>query len=169
MPSIWSRSAQKISERISGPRTKDLEFDSKAEQTLALEQQILGLRIYLKHFQLYIGSLTKLNKDVGSMLSLLATQKFSSAVGEGLIKLHLTAEGYFSEFTKNAEILWKYTSEWLNEMDEVKKLLESREGTRLEYDHYETKLEKIKRNRSDKLAKGEEITEKDNEYHTRVS
>ena len=143
MPNFWTKAGQFISEKISGTRTKDSDFDSAVEQMKNIEKGLISLRTFLNNFHSYTDNFKKYFSDFNSSLKLIYVETPYSFYTEEIRCQHQKIQLNFEDISKKINILHSKTSEWSIIFASAKEQIKSREEKRKVYDHYEGKLTKM--------------------------
>lgn len=167
MPNLWTKSTQTLSEAFKGPRTKDTEFDKKIEEFKGIERGINNLRNLLKNYNNLTLGIKNINKEIISCVTSIYSNSHYDKVSNYIVDLHTSIEKSYCEMVTNIHSIYLKTDEWLSGFNAVKESIEKRNISRKDYDHYDEKLEKIIRQREEKLRKGESSTVKDHEFYER--
>jgi hypothetical protein len=154
MPNFWTKTTQKIAEAFSGPRTKDNEFDLKMEEMKRVEKGISGFKHLLNNFLHYTISIKNMSKEFASSIKgVYEKESPFSLIANDLIDAHIDMEKFYDDFHNNVQKLVSKTSEWNSLFSQAKVELNKRESSRKTYDHYDGKLEKIYKERAERIRK----------------
>lgn len=169
MLNFWSNTTQKIYEFVYGPRTKDTEFENKVEEMKACERSISGIKHIYFNFSPNTRGIKNLCKDIYANIGMAYSE--SSPYWAFVVELgqvYQEVERLYDGMSEVVALLAIQTSEWDKLFEEAKKAVAQREETRRAYDHYDEKLEKLVKNRNEKMQKGIGETPKEIERFDRV-
>ena len=150
MPNFWSKTVQNISEKISGERTCDKDFEQLCEKMKISEKGLAALKTVIQNFTLYNENFRKYFTDINAAMKLLYEGSPYFELVEQILCKHQIIQGELEELNKNITKLFLKTSEWSRIYNSSKELIKDREEKRKIYDHYELKLAKINKNSTKK-------------------
>ena len=170
MPNLWSSTTQKIYEAFYGPRTKDTEFETKVEEIKFAEKHLQGVKTIFFNFTKNTQGYKNTCKEVYSHLAMAYSENspYWATVVE-ITQVYQEIERIYDIMAEKISMLASQTAEWDRNFDDVKKNIAIREEYRRTYDHYDEKLEKLVKIRSEKSIKGMEETPKEAQNFERVS
>lgn len=169
MPNLWTKTTQKIAEAFHGPRTRDVEFDTKIEEMKIMEKAIAGLRQAIQNFASNSLAIKNLCRDIyGCIRSLYDKQSPYHNIANEIFDTHIEIEKIYETVNANMQNLFSRTSEWNQMFAKAKALLQQREEKRKDFDHYDEKLEKIYKAKMEKIKKNQPESNKEIELLQRV-
>lgn len=172
MPNFFTKTTQRISEAINGPRTKDAEFQELVEKMKSIETGVLTLRSILQNFVNYTSSIGNLFKEISESIGKIydPSSPFYN-IGKSIHDAHQVMFTEYSEFYKSTSKLYSKTSEWSALFTQAKDQIKKREEKRRTYDHYEQKLDKLyeKEGKGKKNKKDEEVIERNEEKYKKAA
>lgn len=169
MPNLWTKTTQKIAEAFNGPRTSDIEFDTKIEEMKIMEKSIACLRQAIHNFSSNSLSIKNLCRDIyGCIRSIYDKKSPYHSIANEIFDTHIEIEKIYETMNTNMQNLFSRTSEWSQMFAKAKTLLHQREEKRKDFDHYDEKLEKIYKSRMEKMRKNQNVTNKEAELLERV-
>jgi len=169
MPNLWTKTTQKIAEAFNGPRTSDVEFDTKMEEMKITELAIAGLKQAIQNFSSNSLSIKNLCRDIYGCIRIIYDKKSPYYdISNEIFETHFEIEKIYKNTYSNMQNLYSRTSEWNQMFTKAKALLHQREEKRKDFDHYDRKLEKIYKARMEKMKKNQHITNKEVELLERV-
>lgn len=169
MPNLWSTTTQKIYEAFYGVRTRDTEYEAKVEEIKACERHLQGVKTIFFNFQKNTQGIKILCKEVYTHLAMAYGENspYWSTIVE-ITQIYQEIEKMYDTIAEKINMLATQTQEWDRNFDDVKKNLAIREEYRRTYDHYDEKLEKLVKVRSEKSIKGVDETQKEAQTFERV-
>jgi len=170
MPNLWTTATQNIFEAFQGPRTKDIHFNGKMEEVKKLETGIICVKRTLENVKKNSEGMKNIYSELSESLHYLFERKspFSKILNkvldtnDDLIKVHEKFNTYVTQ-------LMSRTSEWDQIFTKIKTSFDERENKRKTYDHYDEKMEKLIRNKTEKINKNIPEAKKDIELYERVN
>ena len=154
MPNFWTKTNQKIVEAFNGVRTKDIEFDTKVEEMKIIEKGINNLRLVFSNFSTNTLSIKNLCKDLNLSIKYLYDKNSPYySLSKEIYATHLEIENIYENFNHSVSNILSRTSEWSLMFIKAKQILLQREEKRKCFDHYDEKLEKLYKNKSEKNRK----------------
>lgn len=169
MPNLWTKTTQTIYEFVYGPRTRDVEFDSKVEEVNVVFNHVMEISRTIANFPQRTSGLQQFCQDIHSKFHLAYAQ---NTVYYPFIKevcdTHKSLENAYVKCKETISALSQMSNEWNKLHAEVKQNLLHRQKAREVYDHYDEKMEKLVRTRNDKLSKHINESPKDIEKFDRV-
>jgi hypothetical protein len=169
MPNFWTKATQKISETFSGPRTKDPEFEEIVKEMWMTEKGLTSIRNVFQNISNFTANLKNSSIELSNSIKMIyekdsAYMPFAASVfqiNEEMIR-------YADEFNTRLVKIYSETNRWDNLFNELKNKLCKRDEARKIYDHYEEKMDKIAKQRMEKLRRNVTETPKDYEFYKRV-
>lgn len=144
MPNFWTRTIQYFSEKLSGARTLDSDFEKVCKKMSDTEKGLSQLKTCLQNILPYTQSFVKYFEDINSALQLIYDDTpYYEFTEEILCKHQIIQSQMIENFNKKLNKLYLRTSEWENIFTQAKMEIELKEKNRKVYDHYEEKLVKI--------------------------
>ena len=165
MPNFWSKAGQFISEKISGSRTQDEDFNKACEKMKNTEKGLSSLKSVLQNFLSYSDHFKKFFSDFNSSIKLIYLDSPFYNFTEEITCKHQIIQAEFEDMNKKMNILFSKTSEWNIIFESAKEQIKTREEKRKIYDHYEGKLSKI--NKSNK--KDQKYVERNEGKYTKAA
>ena len=144
MPNFWTKASQYLSEKFSGVRTQDEDFEKSIEKMKNTEKGLNNLKNVLHDFPNYTKKFTEFFSDLNSAIQLIYEGSPYNLFIDEIIGKQSIVLTHFSQMNKIANNLLSKTSEWERIFEPPKKNLDEREEKRKVYDHYERKLSKMK-------------------------
>lgn len=169
MPNLWTSATQNIFEAFQGPRTKDDHFNGKMDEMKRLHKGMLCVKTTLENVKENTEGFKNIYKDLSEGLFHLFDKKspYSKILNnildtnDNLIKVHDTFNKYVTQLISR-------TSEWDQIFSKIKTSYDERENKRKIFDHYDEKMEKLIKNKAEKVNKHIPETKKDIELYERV-
>ena len=156
MPKFWSRGLQYIGEKLGRKVTEDKDFEKLLNQIDKTEKGFTAFRSVIQNFNIYMEKFSKFFSDINDALNLIyLNTPYYPFIEEILVKQQLITI-HIEDMSKLLTKLYSRSSEWDKIFEDGKKLLVERETKRKEYDHYETKLMKIKDSKDKKYIERNE-------------
>ena len=154
MPNFWSQTTQSIYELFNGPRTVDTEFEEKQKELKASIESMGIINQTVKNFSNQTQGLRNFCQNVYNNLtkSYSKNSVYYPFIAD-LAETHKKVENAYnicSETLKNIQIK---NVEWDKIFNDVQNGLQKREEARKIYDHYDEKMEKLVKERNEKLQK----------------
>ena len=168
MPNKWTKATQAIYEFFNGPRTVDTEFNLKVEELNSIMNSMKTITTIIKNFPNQTMGLKNFCESIYNNLK--ESYKGNSIYIPFIIDVcdsHKKIETSYLNLCENINKIQKGNLEWKNKFDEVQNSLINREEARKVYDHYDEKMEKLVKDRNNKLSKGENEDIKDIEKFER--
>ena len=157
-----------ISEVISGPKTKDIDFDLKLEEMKTTEKNILNLRSFLPKLSSFSSSSAKLFKEFSEAIrAVYGKNSICSNIGNEIADCNLHIERLFDDFANYNNEIYKSTNQWSTLFDNAKASIKEREESRKKFDKYLDKITKLEKTKAEKLKKNSFET-KDSEKLVKV-
>lgn len=154
MPNFWTKTTQYFDEAFKGPRTIDIEFDglikemNDIEKGMAILKQVLAQsKSFSSAFKTYFNHISDALRNIFNKNS-----PFYSII-ENILDVHRQLEIRCDVYTQVMMRLLPKTTEWNNFFQQTKQHLDNREKARKEFDHYDSKMEAMYRNKSKKVKK----------------
>jgi hypothetical protein len=170
MPNFWTKTSQKISEAFSGPRTKDTEFDQKAEEFKNVERGVTTMKQFILSFLNYTQTIKSFARDMNmAVKSLYELNSPFAIIAKDVYEAHLDLEKFHDSFCNKVAVLQKEVNDWHLLFVDIKDQLAKRDTLRKTYDHYDEKLEKLYRTKQDKFKRNINETNKEIELLARVN
>ena len=168
MPNFWSSMLQQAYECFNGPRTVDYEFEKKAQETKLVKEQIYQIRSIITGFPQRTAGIQAVCSDIFNSFSLpFEKEKCYYGFADDVCNAHKALEKAYLACTDLISKLGADTGLWVSSFQEVDELLKKRVEARKTYDHYDEKMEKLVKERNEKLTKGKKESVKDVEVFER--
>lgn len=169
MPNLWTSTTQNIFEAFQGPRTKDDHFTLKMEEVKRLQKGISFVKCTLENVKENSEGIKKIYSEISESLFYLFDKKSKFFkilnnildTNDDLIKIH-------EKFNTSVSQLISRTSEWDQIFSRIKNSFNDRENKRKIFDHYDEKMEKLIKNKAEKIQKNIPENKKDIELYERV-
>lgn len=171
MPNLWAKASQYFSEKFSGVRTQDSDFEETIQIMNNTEKGLNILKNILHNFPTYTKRFSEFFEDLNSALKLIYEgSPYNLFIDEILCK-NLVVLTQFELLNKSIAKLYSKTTEWERIFESAKNNLDEREEKRKVYDHYEKKLSKISYNAPKKeyLERNEEKFRKAASEYVQIS
>ncbi len=168
MPNKWTKATQAIYEFFNGPRTVDTEFNLKVEELNSIMNSMKIITSIIKNFPNQTMGLKNFCQSIYNNLT--ECYKGNSIYIPLIIDIcdsHKKIETAYLNLCENITKIENGNLEWKKKFTEVQNSLINREETRKVYDHYDEKMEKLVKERNNKLSKGENEDIKDIEKFDR--
>lgn len=169
MPNLWSTTTQKLSEFINGPRTKDTDYELKLQEFKSYEVKFHKLKDIFQNYFKNTHGYKNVSKDICTTLVTIYNE---SSVFWPLVKeingIFEQSETLYDQLIINICEIEKTFDYAIAEMHGADKLIELRKNSRMEYDHYDEKLEKLVHARLEKHSKNIAETEQEIKKFERV-
>ena len=168
MPNKWTKATQAIYEFFYGPRTVDVEFNSKVEELNSIMNSMKTITSIIKNFPNQTMGLKNFCQSIYNHLT--ECYKGNSIYIPFITDVcdsHKKIEIAYLNLCENIIKIENGNLEWNKKFTEVQNSLNNREETRKVYDHYDEKMEKLVKDRNNKLSKGENEHIKDIEKFER--
>jgi len=170
MPNLWTKTTQKIAEAFNGPRTRDVEFESKMEDMKSMEKAIANLKSLIQNFSTNSVAIKNICKGVyGCINSIYDKHCPYSDIANDIFETHIEIEKIYENMNTSMHNLFSRTTEWNQMFQSAKALLQQREEKRKDYDHYDEKLAKLYKAKLEKSKKNVAESHKDIELLERVN
>lgn len=170
MPNFWTTTSQKIYEVLYGPRTRDVEFDEKVDELTQTIHAVKKIQEIIHSFHQRTEGIQKLACELYTNLPVVYSQ---NVIYYEFIKdvcaAHKSLETSYVSCAESINSMSQFANEWDKLHNEVNQLLHQREESRQVYDHYDEKMEKLVRNRNDKLARHHNESQKEIDKFERVT
>ena len=162
MPNFWSKLAQEAYECFNGPRTKDYDFDKKAQELQLTKDKIFQLRTIITNFPQRTLPFKSMFEEISSLFSLVFDRN-SNYYGfmVDVCNAHRALLNAYSECCDMMKKVSDECSDWDNKFIEVENDIKRRNELRKNYDHYDEKMEKLVKERTARFNKGKSETESD--------
>jgi hypothetical protein len=169
MPNFWTKATQKITETLSGPRTKDPEFEAIIKDMWMTEKGLNTIRNVFQNISNFTASLKNSSIELTNSLKLIY-EKDSPYMPFAALTFQINEEmvRYADEFNNRLMKIYAETNRWNFLFNELKGKICKREESRKIYDHYEEKMDKMVKQRSEKIRRNIMETPKDYEFYKRV-
>lgn len=170
MPGIWKKATQKLYETFMGKRTKDLEFESKAEELKLMEKSVMGIKLAYHNFAKNTQGYKQFCKDMYSSLS--GIYDFESPyrpIINEMVEAYQLSEKQYDDMATKVQEIDKIASQWDSIYVEVKKAINQRNELRTIYDHYDAKFEELVIERNQKLSENKKETQQEIQMFERVN
>jgi hypothetical protein len=169
MPNFWTKVTQKISESFSGPRTKDTEFETAVKDLWMTEKGLNSIRGVFQNISNFTANFKNSCIELSNSTKVIYEKDSPYAsVANSILTINEEMVKYADEFNARLVKLYSETNRWNNVFNELKSRMCKREEARKIYDHYEEKMDKISKQRSEKLRKGAQETPKELDFYKRV-
>ena len=170
MPNLWTKTTQIIYEAFKGPRTVDIEFNSKYEEIKLIVLQIKNISLTIKSFPQKLMGFKELCNDVCQhFIKPYPSDSIFYPQINAIISAHKEMIDCYQECSNILGNLSTATSEWQKIFSEVKQNLKKREEARKVHDHYDEKMENLINDKYKKMQNKEEETEEEIQKFDRVS
>lgn len=166
MISFFNKATQRIAEAFNGPKVKDTEFDEKLEEMNQSEKGLNELRGILFNVDKNFAGLRFHFLCVYSAVEhIYAGNKQYEAVTSELISTHREMEEMCNKFITQFAEVKSTTTQWMGLFQEARLLIEKRKEARRVYEHYDDKMEKLLKERSQRSSE----TPDQLDYYNKVS
>lgn len=168
MPNFWSSMLQQAYECFNGPRTVDYEFEKKAQELKLVKEQVYQIRAIITGFPQRTSGIKAVCSDIFNSFSLpFEKEKCYYGFADDVCNAHKALEKSYSSCAEMISKIGADTGLWVSSFQEVDELLKKRVEARKNYDHYDEKMEKLVKERNEKLSKGKKESAKDVEVFER--
>lgn len=168
MPNFWSSILQQAYECFNGPRTVDYEFEKKAQELKLVKEQVYQIRSIITGFPQRTAGIKAVCSDIFNSFSLpFEKEKCYYGFADDICNAHKALEKSYVSCAEMISKLGADTGLWVSSFQEVDELLKKRVEARKTYDHYDEKMEKLVKERNEKLSKGKKESAKDVETFER--
>lgn len=165
MKSFFNKATQRIYEAFNGPKVKDTEFDDKIKEMQESEKGLMILReLFINCEKNFTGLRLHCVHTYSSIKSLYDGSKEYETISKDIIDIHKEMENALQSFFKQLNDVKNMTDEWVGMFRDARISIERREELRREYEHYDSKMEDIMKER----AQNSSETPKDIEKYNRV-
>ncbi len=168
MPNFWTQTTQAIYELFNGPRTVDTEFEEKQTELKGAISSMSYVSNLIQNFQSQTSGIRNFCQNLYTNLP--KAYSGNSVYTPFIVDLcnsHKNIENAYLNCCNALKTLQISNQEWDNLFNEVKSALQKREESRKIYDHYDEKMEKLVKDRNEKLQKRIEENPKDIEKFER--
>ena len=168
MPNFWSTMLQQAYECFNGPRTVDYEFEKKAQELKLVKEKVYQVKSIITTFPERTGGIQAVCDDIYNTVSLAFDKdKCYYGFADDVCNAHKALGNAYSNCQTLIVKLAADTAKWDASFGEVEALIKKRAEARKIYDHYDEKMEKLVKERNEKLAKGRKESVKDCELFER--
>ena len=162
MPNFWSKIAQEAYECFNGPRTKDYDFDKKAQELQLAKDKIFQLRAIIANFPQRTLPFKSMLEEISSLFSLVFDRNTNYyRLMDDVCNAHRALLNAYSECCDKMKKVYDECSDWDNKFIEVENDIKRRNDLRKNYDHYDEKMEKLVKERTARFNKGKTESESD--------
>jgi hypothetical protein len=170
MPNFWTKATQKISETLSGPRTKDPEFEEIVKEMWMTEKGLSAIRNVFQNICNFTANFKNSAIELNNGLKFLYEKDSPyMPLAASVFQINEEMMRIADDFNKRLIAIYTETNKWNLVFNELKAKLCKREESRKIYDHYEEKMDKITKQRTEKLKRNITETPKDYEFYKRVT
>jgi hypothetical protein len=145
MPNFWTKATQFVDESINGPRTKDEEFSTKIKKLKEIEKGMEILTTLIKDFSKNTEQFKTFNSKLAESINYIIQDEHTVTFINEIMSKYKYFLDYYNKFVMEICVLNNYISSWQEEIKNIHKQIDKRDDKRKIYDHYDEKLEKIKK------------------------
>ena len=149
MPNFWTKTTQFFDEALNGPRTNNTEFNRKKDEIKRIENGLSSLKHLLSNFASQTNQIKNLFQNISSIISniYIDCPEYESITNE-IINAHQEMITFYGAYVDKMAGLNAQAGNIKEMFKEANKALEQREEKRKVFDHYDEKLEKIKKKKN---------------------
>ena len=149
MPNFWTKTTQFFDEALNGPRTNNAEFIRKKDEIKRIENGLSSLKHLLSNFASQTNQIKNLFQNISSIISniYIDCPEYESITNE-IINAHQEMITFYGAYVDKMAGLNAQAGNIKEMFKEANKALEQREEKRKVFDHYDEKLEKIKKKKN---------------------
>lgn len=149
MPNFWTKTTQFFDEALNGPRTNNAEFIRKKDEIKRIENGLSSLKHLLSNFASQTNQIKNLFQNISSIISniYIDCPEYESITNE-IINAHQEMITFYGAYVDKMAGLNAQAGNMKEMFKEANKALEQREEKRKVFDHYDEKLEKIKKKKN---------------------
>ena len=154
MPNLWTQTTQAIYELFNGPRTVDKEFEEKNSELKIAINSINQISNLINNFHSQTSGLRSFCQNLYNNLpKAYSGNSIYIPFIVDLCDTHKKIENSYLSCCNVLKNIQINNQEWNNLNNEVQSVLAKREEARKNYDHYDEKMEKLVKERNEKLQK----------------
>lgn len=170
MPNFWTTTTQAIYEAFNGPRTVDVEFDTKVKELKKVVKEMKEINGILRSLPARLEPFRGFCNGVCKALTNGYPKECNySQVIKSIVDEHAEMEKKYFTLKEDISKIKSASNTWQNLFKEVNEQLDKRETARKTYDHYDEKLEDLVKERNKKMDKGKDETHEEMQKFDRVS